>query len=346
MSSLQIEVHVRRGSVVESRHLVQAAISDPAGSITACTEHGDRVTTFRSSAKPFQLLSLVERGHAERWGLSDEQLAVMVASHTGSVYHRELVAGLLRRFGCSEADLACGYHEPLDPEALAEVRAHPERRSALFNNCSGKHAGMLGLARSEGWPTQGYERAEHPVQQLMHRTVAEACGIPSGALEVAVDDCGVSVFALPLAAMARGYARLAAASASGDRRERALQRIRQAMAAHPRATGGPGRFSSLLIEATRGRLVAKGGAEGLECMAVTTAGLGIAVKVEDGQTRAAGPAVIALLEHLGMLEPEERTRLGSARRPLIFNPAGLEVGSIEGTVSLSPAPAAATIDRS
>ena len=145
-----IEVVVRRGDIPESRHRVQAALSNPGGALEAETAEPHLITTFRSAAKPFQLLPLVERGHAERWRWSDEELAVMAASHTGSAYHVRQVTGILERLGLSPAHLACGYHEPLDPESRVLLAADPGARSPLYNNCSGKHAGMLCLALSEG----------------------------------------------------------------------------------------------------------------------------------------------------------------------------------------------------
>jgi L-asparaginase II len=329
---LRIEVRVWRGTILESWHRVQAAVCDADGRLEAGTERPDLVTTFRSAAKPFQLLPLVERGHAARWGLTDEHLAVMASSHTGSSYHLRLVGELLERLGLGDEHLACGYHAPIDAEALAEVLAHPERRSAIHNNCSGKHAGMLCLALSEGWPVRGYERADHPVQQLMRVTVAEICGLAPEALAVAVDGCSVSVFGLPLSAMARGYARLAQAGSDGEGRQRALRRIRDAMAAYPVAVGGAERFSTVLTERTGSRLIAKGGAEGLECVAIARRGLGVAVKSEDGQARGVAPATIAVLEHLGELEPAERSTLAEIARPVVVNPAGLEVGSLEVVV--------------
>ena len=208
----------------------------------------------------------------------------------------------------------------------------------MYNNCSGKHAGMMCLAISEGWPVAGYERSDHPVQQLMRRTVAELCGVGVDSLSVAVDGCGVSVFGLPLAGMARAYARLAVAAADGDQRERALSRIRSAMSAFPQAVGGEGRFSTALMEATDGRLVAKGGAEGLECVGLPARRLGVALKCEDGQARGLAPATLALLECLGELKREELERLSASRRPVITNHTGLEVGSLEAVVKvLTPA---------
>src|SRR5439155_8493380 len=210
---LIVDVVVSRGAIAESRHCVRVVVCpiSTSGAATqapgARNDTADPVTSFRSAAKPFQLLPLVERGHAERWGWSDEQLAVMSASHTGSAYHAALVRGVLERIGCTEANLACGYHEPLDEASRAHLAAHPEDRTPIWNNCSGKHAGMLCLARSEQWPIAGYELAAHPVQQLMRRTVAEMCGMQPGELVVAIDGCSVSVFGLPLSAMAQAYAR-------------------------------------------------------------------------------------------------------------------------------------------
>ncbi len=329
---LQIEVVVWRGAIPESRHRVQAAVVSADGRPVLQTGQPDLLTTFRSAAKPFQALPLVERGHAARWGFSDEELAIMCASHTGAPYHVALVAGILKRLGLSAEHLACGAHDPLDPESLARLQADPGSRSPLYNNCSGKHAGMLCLALSEGWPVSGYERADHPLQQLMRRTVAEVCGLAPESVLVAVDGCSVSVFGLPLSGMARAYARLAAARSDGDARERGLARIRAAMRSFPRAVGGAGRLSTHLMEAAGGGVVAKGGAEGLECLALTERGLGAALKAEDGQARGIGPAAVALLEHLGALAPGAISALAGVRRPVVKNHAGLEVGFLEASV--------------
>lgn len=336
---LEIDVLVWRGAIPESRHRIQAVAVSADGRVAFETAQTGLITSFRSAAKPFQALPLVERGHAKRWLWSDEELAVMCASHTGSPYHVALVSRILDRIGLSAANLACGYHEPIDPESLEHVRAHPESRSRLYNNCSGKHAGMLCLALSEGWPVSGYERADHPLQQLMRRTVAEVCGVDPEAMAVAVDGCGVSVFGLSLAAMARGYARLAAADPAGDARERALHRIRSAMVSHPRAVGGAGRLSTRLMEAGHGALVAKGGAEGLECAALVRDGIGLVVKAEDGAERALGPATVALLDRFELFTASDREGLEDVARPRVENHAKLEVGVLEATIRIREAAA-------
>jgi L-asparaginase II len=329
---VRLDVVVWRGTIPESVHRIQAVAVDAAGGEALATERPDLVTTFRSAAKPFQLLPLVERGHADRLGLSEEDLAVMCASHTGSEHHVRLVEAILARLGLDASALVCGFHDPVDSESLEMLARHPERRSRLYNNCSGNHTGMLCLARSEGWPVEGYERAEHPVQRLLRQTVAEVSGVAPAALEIAVDGCGVVVFGLPLKSMALAYARFATARADGAPRERALARIRAAMRAYPRTTGGAGRLSTELMERGAADRVAKGGAEGVECLALPSRGLGVALKCEDGQSRGLGPAVLAVLEQLGALESGERERLADLARPAVRNTLDAEVGMLVARV--------------
>jgi len=337
---LQAEVLVLRGAIAESRHRVQCAVADagapagaPAPESGAAGDTGPGVTSFRSAAKPFQLLPLVERGHAERLGCTDAELAIMAASHSGSRAHLALVRGLLERIGCTAADLACGYHDPMDAESLADVQREPDSKSPLHNNCSGKHAGMLALAKAEAWPIAGYERPEHPLQQLMLRTIAECCGVSAATIPLGVDGCSVPVFGLPLTAMAQGYARLAVAMASGgDGRARALQRIGRAMVAQPVTVEGVGRLATDIMLAGRGRLLAKSGAEGLLLVAQPATGRGIAIKCEDGAMRALGPAAVELLLALGALEPGDAASLVLHRRPPVHDAAGHVVGALEGRV--------------
>jgi len=333
---LHAEVLVFRGAIAESRHRVQCAVADDAGRLQAATDAPAGVTSFRSSAKPFQLLPLVERGHADRLGCSEAELAIMAASHSGSRQHLALVRGLLERIGRSGADLACGYHEPMDAESLEDLRRDPSLRSPLYNNCSGKHAGMLALAKAEGWPATGYERLDHPLQQLMLHTVAECCGVAAGSIQLGVDGCSVPVFGLPLAAMAHGYARIAAAmsgsTAGPEPRARALQRIGRAMVAEPVVVEGAGRLATDLMLAAHGRILAKSGAEGLMLVAEPGTGRGIAIKCEDGAMRAMGPAAVELLAALGVLRPEELKALDAHRLPVVADAAGHPVGRLEARV--------------
>ena len=193
---------------------------------------------------------------------------------------------------------------------------------------------MLAQALAEGWPLEGYERPEHPLQRRLRQTLAEMCGMEPEALLLGIDGCGVWAFGAPLHAVARAFARLAVAGSGGDPRERALDRIRRAMIRFPMATGGRERFSTQLMEALGGALVAKGGAEGLECIGILSPGLGIALKCEDGQTRGVAPAVLALLEQLALIAPEQAERLDAWRRPVVRNAAGTVVGELRARIDV------------
>jgi L-asparaginase II len=310
-------------------------VVDGAGTHRLASAGANGTTSFRSAAKPFQLLPLVERGHADRLGLAPEDLALMAASHSGSEYHVARAAALLGRLGLDPSHLECGLHDPFDAAMLARIQRGEVERGPLHHNCSGKHAGMLALALAEGWPTRGYIEPAHPVQRLMLRTLAEVSGLDPAAIATGIDGCGVVAFGLPLTAMARAYAALAAADRAGSPRERALARIRDAMMTHPVATAGAGRFSTELMEAAPGSIVSKVGAEGLECMALPERGLGVAVKCADGASRAVPPAVLALLEHLGALPPAAIERLAKWRRPVVLNHARREAGHLEAVLAVA-----------
>ena len=330
---LQAEVLVIRGDIAESRHRVQAVVVGADGKVHSATAHPERPTSFRSAAKPFQLLPFVERGHADRMQLDEPELAILAASHSGSRVHTAIVQGLLDRLGLSSSALACGYHDPMDAQALDDVRRDPGLRGPLYNNCSGKHVGMLAFCQAEGWPLAGYEQAGHPLQQLMLQTVAESCGVDPASVRTGIDGCGIPVFGLPLVQMALGYARIADAMAKGgDRRAQALQRIGRTMTRHPVVVEGEGRLATDLMRVTGGRLLAKSGAEGLLLVADPTRGEGVAIKCEDGAMRALGPAAVELLETVGLLEPAEVTRLAAHRMTPVTNAAGLPVGHLEARI--------------
>jgi L-asparaginase II len=205
---------------------------------------------------------------------------------------------MLASLGLEEGDLACGPHEPLASRGARVLRDSGIRATRLHNNCSGKHAAMLARAVAEGWPHQGYELAAHPVQRACTDSVARWCGLDAADIPQAVDGCGVVVYALPLEAMARAFARLACRARSGDD---VPGRVVHAMRTRPFLVGGTDRFDSVLMEETDGRVVAKVGAEGVHTVAVLDQAVGAAVKAEDGSPRAQYPAVLRLLQHLGAL---------------------------------------------
>jgi L-asparaginase II len=327
MRKLTLDVVATRGGVVESRHHVHAAVVDAAGRLVATAGDPATVTFWRSCAKPFQVMPLVDTGGFDRAGWGDDQLALACASHGGEPEHVAIAAGMLASLGLEEGDLACGPHEPLATRGTRVLRESGMRPTRLHNNCSGKHAAMLARAVVEGWPREGYERLEHRVQRACTETVAEWAGIAPGDIACAVDGCGVVVYAMPLEAMARAYARLGAAAQSGDD---VPARIVHAMRTRPFLVGGTERFDTVLMEETEGELLAKVGAEGVHSVSVPARGLGFAVKVEDGAQRAQYPAVLRLLQAMDVLPATLPPRLAEFLNRPLRNTRGEVVGEVVG----------------
>jgi L-asparaginase II len=304
---------------------VHAAVVNASGTLVAAARDASIVTHWRSCAKPFQIMPLIESGGFDSLAWGDDELALACGSHGGEPEHVALAGAMLGAIGLEEGDLACGPHEPLSPRGLRLLRETGDFPSRLHNNCSGKHAAMLARAHTARVPTQGYERREHPVQRAALETVARWSGLPTSRVGVAVDGCGVTVFSTPLEAIARAYARLACAARRG---EEVPRRIVSAMLAHPFLVGGTDRFDTVLMEESNGRILAKVGAEGVHALAILDRGLGLAVKVEDGAQRAQGAAVLRLLQHLGALPDPVPTRLAEFMRRTVRNTRGEVVGEV------------------
>jgi L-asparaginase II len=322
MRTLSLDVVATRGGVVESRHRVHAAVVDEAGRLVASAGDPSTVTFWRSCAKPFQVMPLLETGGFDRAGWGDDHLAMACASHGGEPEHVTLAGGMLDSLGLEEGDLACGPHEPLAARGGRVLREAGLRPTRLHNNCSGKHAAMLARAVTEGWPHEGYERLEHRVQRACTGSVARWTGVPADRLRCAVDGCGVVVYALPLDAMALAFARLGASA------DDVPQRIVHAMRTRPFLVGGTERFDTVLMEETEGEVLAKIGAEGVHSVAVPARGLGLAVKVEDGAPRAQYPAVLRLLQALDVLPAELSPRLAEVLSKPVRNTRGEVVGEL------------------
>jgi L-asparaginase II len=325
MRSHELDVVLTRGNAVESYHRVHAAVVGDSDKLLG--EAGDprAVTFWRSSAKPFQIMPFIASGGFDALGWGDTQLAIACGSHGGEPEHVAIIERMLGDLGLEEGDLACGPQEPLAPRGAKILRESGLRARRTHNNCSGKHTAMLGYAQRSGWPIEGYERIEHPVQQSILNHVALWADMRASQLELAIDGCGVVVFGLPLDRMARAYARLGCAARRG---EEIAARVAHAMVTNPFLVGGTDRFDSILIEETEGRIVAKIGAEGVHSAVVLDRGLGIALKVEDGSSRAQYPALLHLLQELGELPDALPSRLAEFLRKPVRNTRGEVVGEI------------------
>jgi len=325
MKSLELDVVATRGADIESRHRVHAAIVGSDDALIASANDYRLVSSWRSCAKPFQIMPLLESGAFDdlKWG--DDQLALSCASHGGEPEHVALALEMLNDIGLEEGDLACGPHDPLSSRGLKLLRESGARLTRLHNNCSGKHAAMLARAQTAGWPTYGYERLDHPVQRCCLQAVAKWAGIDEREVGQAVDGCGVVAFSIPLENMARAWSRLARGARDDDETP---SRIVHAMRTRPFLIGGTDRFDSILIEETDGRAVPKIGAEGVHSVALPEQGIGFAVKVDDGAQRAQFPAVIRILQLLDVLPVTLPPRLEEYHRRPVRNTRGEVVGEI------------------
>jgi len=322
-------VEVTRGGHVESRHRVSAVAVDTEGRVAFRAGDPTAAVFPRSAIKPIQALALVESGAAE--GCSDAEVALACASHCGEPDHVAAVAAWLARIGLGEADLECGSHLPNDWDATVALLQAGEAPSQLHNNCSGKHTGFLTLARHQDWPTSGYIEFGHPVQQRVLGVSESMCGLDLSAAPWGIDGCGIPTFAIPLANLALAMGRLIAPDDQPERRQAACERVRRAIAAHPRLTSGTGTFCTRVIQTTAGRALVKTGAEGVFAAALPELGLGCALKAEDGTTRAAEAAMAYLLARLGVLSDADSAALADLLDTPIVNRAGRTVGWIRAT---------------
>ena len=329
-----ILVEVTRGGVVESQHRGAVAVCDAAGKVVAAWGDIDRAVFPRSAFKSLQALPLVETGAADAFRLTDEHIALACASHSSEPMHVERVASWLAKIDCRESDLACGPHLPFhEPTAHAMLRAG-ERPCRLHNNCSGKHSGFLTVARHLRIATDGYERPDHPVQVLVRQAIADLCDLDPHHMTVGIDGCAAPNYAIPLTHLARGMARLGASTKLSPARTKAVKRIVDAWKAHPLLVSGTGRACADLIEASRGRAVVKTGAEAAFMAVLPDQGFGIALKIDDGGTRAA-ETVMAKLLTLFDVADETAPQIAKHLRPSIKNWRGDVVGERRTTAALA-----------
>ncbi|WP_323989311.1 asparaginase [Nguyenibacter sp. L1] len=317
-----------RGDRVESRHAGSAVVVDAAGRVVFALGDAERPTYPRSAVKSFLALPLVESGAAARLGLGDEELALACASHTGEPAHVAAASRMLTRAGRDAACLECGVHWPVDDGAARALAGTGQGPSALHNNCSGKHAGFICLACDRGQDSTGYIHPEHPIMREVTAALADVTGAPHGPDNRGIDGCSIPTYAIPLRALAHGFARFGSGVGLGAERARAAARLRAAVAAAPFMVGGTNRFDTVLMQALGPAVFSKMGAEGIMAAALPEQGLGIAVKCHDGAPRAAEVAMAALL--IRFLGPENRDNmvLAGLTRHSMRNWNGMIVGEV------------------
>ena len=323
-----LTVECTRGPAVESRHLIDAAVVDPAGRLVQGWGETDGIVYPRSAIKSVQVLPLIETGAAERLAVTDEEIAVACSSHNGQPAHVQVVRGWLERAGLGEDDLECGPNLPYHTRSAHDCVRAGEKGLAVHNMCSGKHTAFLVTARVLGEPTQGYIARDHPVQQRVSAAIAALSGHDLGQAPWAIDGCSIPTIGLPLSGLARAAARIADPSGLPDERQAAIARVRRSVAAHPFMVAGDGRACTRIIETAGERVLVKFGAEGVFLAAFYESGLGLALKVRDGAKRAADAAVAAMLDRLGVLDDRDREALADMLERPLRNWAGRLVGAV------------------
>lgn len=332
-----------RGDSVENAHVAHIAVVDADGKLIYSFGNPERMTLARSAAKPAQALSVLETGAFDRFGFDEADLALMCASHSSEERHIARTMSMLSKLNAQEADLQCGGHPPLSDAVYRTWIKHDFTPTAACSNCSGKHVGMLGGSMALGAAIANYHLAGHPMQVHVKQVVASLCDLPENEVEWAVDGCNLPTPAFPLDRLARIYARLAVSAdiAAGQDgtptgRTRALARIYHAMTAYPELIAGEGRYCTVLMDAFKGSLVGKLGADGCYGIGIrqsdqtkrhgTDGAMGISVKVEDGNINVLYMIVSELLDRLQIGTPEQRERLAAFHRPKMLNTRGIETG--------------------
>ena len=321
-----------RGGYPENIHHGSLAVVDAHGRLLASVGDVDTPVFTRSSLKPFQAMPLIAQA-AERYDLSDADVALLCASHSGEPMHVERAAALLSKIGAGESSLACGSHVPFFFSTNGVTPEPGARFNRLHHNCSGKHTGMLLLAHALGAPQEGYLDTSHAVQLEIVRSVSHFSGVPAAELVRGTDGCSAPNYALPLRSLAHAFARLTLEEPDTVYGKAPL-RVARAMSRHPELVSGQGRNDLTLMRAGRGDWVSKVGADGVQALASSRRGIGIAAKVSDGQLAPLMVAFVSALEQLGWLDAESRTALASLIPPPLKNAAGIEVGEMRAVLEL------------
>lgn len=320
-----LQVEVTRGDLVESRHNVSFAVIHPTGEIVLKAVDINQLIYARSGIKPLEAILLVESGAAEAFKLSNAELALACSSHNSEPRHIETVTAWLTRIGLSAKYLKCGSHLPLHQETLEVLIKTGKKLDGIYNNCSGQHTALLTTALHLGMPTFGYIKPEHPVQQRIISILEAMIGIELKNAPIGIDGCGLSVYGMPLWRLALAMGRFAMPCDQPESRQRACQRIQQAVAAEPFMVAGTKRFCTLVMEVTGKRALIKAGAGGIYCGSFPEAGLDVALKIEDGAWRAAEVAMGYILLELGILSKDS---LVDIITPKLKNWTGVEIGEV------------------
>lgn len=321
-------VNVTRGNIVESKHNVSIVVANSSGEIIASAGDENLITYMRSAAKPLQALNVILSKAYEKYNFTDEQLAIMCASHYGEEMHRKVISEILEKIECTKNDLLCGSPLSISEDYMKEQLLNHHKIDQLNSDCSGKHSGFLSVCKTKGYPIETYNQPDHPMQKEVLQVISSMCDIKPENIFIGTDGCGVPVHGMPIKNMSIGYAKLATPDKLDENYKFACNKIFDAMNAHPEMIAGTNGFCTELIKNTNGRLCGKLGAEGIYCIGIKDKDMGINVKVEDGNFRALYPAVMSTLIQLDLLRDSEIKSLDRFVKPVIYSNTKLPIGNI------------------
>lgn len=324
----ELFVEVTRNNIVESRHLGAAVVCDFRGDVVASWGDIEGLVYPRSALKPFFAIDLVESGASDYYGLDDAELSLACASHQGEKMHEDLVVSWLARIGLNQDDLACGVALPEDEASSRNVLASGQQGCRAHHNCSGKHTSFLTNAQFRKMPIKNFHLAEHPLQKISMDILSNLAGSSLQDYPLGIDGCGFPAPTMPLETLGRIVARFARPDGLSSQRSSAISRLHQAIRNKPLYTAGHGTAVSEIIEKTNGEVLVKSGAEGIFIAAIASRGLGVALKIADGNARARPAAMLAILDYLGVLSDDQKTSLRHHIRPQLRNSRGEIIGEI------------------
>ncbi|MEJ2212781.1 MAG: asparaginase [Gammaproteobacteria bacterium] len=324
----ELLVEITRNDVVESRHFGAAAVCDFKGNVIESWGDIEQLVFPRSALKPFLAIQLVESGAYEKFQLNDAELSLACSSHQGEPIHQDLVRSWLSRLDLTEEHLACGSVLPEHIESAHQLLASGQPGCRIHHNCSGKHTGFLTTALHLKLSLDNYHQLAHPLQQLSLEILSDLADIDIKQYPIGIDGCGLPAPTMPLKQLAHAMARFANPEHLSTIRAEAIYRLHKAMKNEPLYIAGSGTMVSELNEVTKGSVLAKTGAEGIVTAAIPEQGLGVALKIADGSSRARTVALMTILDYLGALSEDEKLKLETHIAPILLNSTGLAVGKI------------------
>lgn len=308
MSNILLKIY--RGNLIENIYRGDISIVDKKGKSIFLVGDNKKITYWRSAAKPIQVMPVIYSGAADKYKLTDKEIAIMTSSHNGEQKHVKLIYNILAKIGLDEKALLCGVHPPVHKPTAKYLHQNKIKISPVYNPCSGKHVAQLTLCQYYGWSINDYYKLEHPIQQMILNVVAKMTEYPKERIYLGIDGCGVPVFGLPIKNMSYAYERMVNWEILDSEYQQASKRIVMSMTKYPEIVGGTGRFDTDLIRISEGKLLAKSGANGVFCIGVRNEkGMGITIKMESGNMKFLPLVVVQILCQLKILSIEKLNKL-------------------------------------